>query len=62
MLKPNVSDAAQQEKKATIEDIYKKKIQQGENFESLAQQFSEDKSSAPKGGVLQRFGSGTIEF
>ena len=60
IVKPNVSDAAQQEKaKATIEDIYKK-IQQGENFESLAQQFSEDKSSAPKGGVLQRFGSGQL--
>lgn len=60
ILKPNVPDAAQHEKaKATIEDIYKK-IQQGENFESLAQQFSEDKSSAPKGGVLQRFGSGQL--
>ena len=60
IVKPNVSDVAQQEKaKATIEDIYKK-IQQGENFESLAQQFSEDKSSAPKGGVLQRFGSGQL--
>jgi peptidyl-prolyl cis-trans isomerase SurA len=45
--------------KVTIEDIYKK-IQQGESFESLAQQFSEDKSSAPKGGVLQRFGSGQL--
>jgi peptidyl-prolyl cis-trans isomerase SurA len=45
--------------KQTIEDIYKK-IQQGESFESLAQQFSEDKSSATKGGVLQRFGSGQL--
>ena len=45
--------------KQTIEDIYKK-IQQGESFESLAQQFSEDKSSASKGGVLQRFGSGQL--
>lgn len=54
------TDATQQEKaKTTIDDIYKK-IQQGENFESLAQQFSEDKSSAPKGGVLQRFGSGQL--
>lgn len=53
-------EAAQQEKAlATINDIYKK-IQQGESFESLAQQFSEDKSSAPKGGVLQRFGSGQL--
>lgn len=54
------NDAAQNEKaKTTIDDIYKK-IQQGEAFESLAQQFSEDKSSAPKGGVLQRFGSGQL--
>src|SRR5690606_11970030 len=34
--------------------------QQGEGFEGLAQQFSEDKSSAAKGGVLQRFGSGQL--
>lgn len=50
--------------KKTIEDIYQK-IQQGETFESLAQQFSEDKSSSDKGGVLQRFGTGqlsSIEF
>jgi len=60
IVKPNVPDAAQHEKaKATIDDIYKK-IQQGENFESLAQQFSEDKSSSGKGGVLQRFGSGQL--
>ena len=54
------NDVAQNEKaKTTIDDIYKK-IQQGESFETLAQQFSEDKSSAPKGGVLQRFGSGQL--
>ena len=60
IVKPNIPDAAQHEKaKATIEDIYKK-IQQGESFETLAQQFSEDKSSASKEGVLQRFGSGQL--
>lgn len=42
-----------------IEEIYQK-INQGEVFESLAQQFSEDKASAPKGGLLQRFGSGQL--
>lgn len=58
ILKP--SDVSLHEKaKTTIDDIYKK-IQQGEAFEALAQQFSEDKSSAPKGGVLQRFGSGQL--
>ena len=45
--------------KQTIDDIYKK-IQQGESFEALAGQFSEDKSSAVKGGVLQRFGTGQL--
>lgn len=45
--------------KQTIDDIYKK-IQQGENFEALAGQFSEDKSSAVKGGLLQRFGTGQL--
>lgn len=42
-----------------INDIYKK-LQQGEKFEELAKQFSEDKSSAGKGGILNRFGSGQL--
>src|SRR5690606_23024668 len=42
-----------------IGDIYKK-LQQGESFETLARQFSEDKSSSSKGGVLNRFGSGQL--
>lgn len=45
--------------KQTIDEIYAK-IQQGENFEALAGQFSDDKSSAAKGGQLQRFGSGQL--
>lgn len=45
--------------KQTIQEIYKK-IQQGESFEDLAKQFSEDKSSASKGGALNRFGSGQL--
>lgn len=60
ILKPaNPEIKTEDKSKQTIEDIYKK-IQQGESFESLAQQFSEDKSSASKGGVLQRFGSGQL--
>jgi peptidyl-prolyl cis-trans isomerase SurA len=47
------------EAKTTIDDIYKK-LQQGEKFEELAKQFSEDKSSASKGGVLNRFSSGQL--
>ena len=47
------------ETKSKIDDIYKK-IQQGESFETLAQQFSDDKSSSEKGGVLSRFASGQL--
>jgi len=42
-----------------IKEIYKK-IQQGENFESLAKQFSDDKSSAAKGGKLAPFSGGQL--
>ncbi len=59
MIVKNGDEAQNEKAKSTIDDIYKK-IQQGESFETLAQQFSEDKSSAPKGGVLQRFGSGQL--
>jgi len=45
--------------KQTIEELYKK-LQQGESFDALAKQFSEDKSTAIRGGVLQRFGSGQL--
>jgi peptidyl-prolyl cis-trans isomerase SurA len=45
--------------KNTIEDVYKK-LQQGEKFDELAKQFSEDKSSSSKGGILNRFGSGQL--
>jgi peptidyl-prolyl cis-trans isomerase SurA len=58
----NPADATPEAKtkaKQTIDDIYKK-IQQGESFEALAGQFSEDKSTATKGGVLQRFGTGQL--
>ncbi len=42
-----------------INQIYKK-IQQGEKFESLAKQFSNDKSSAKKGGALAPFTGGQL--
>lgn len=45
--------------KKKIDDIYQKLLQ-GENFESLAKQFSDDKSSSSKGGMLSRFGSGQL--
>ncbi|RZJ66943.1 MAG: peptidylprolyl isomerase [Flavobacterium sp.] len=60
ILKPKTDDAAEAKKaKDKIYDIYNK-LQQGESFESLAKQFSDDKSSSSKGGVLNRFGSGQL--
>lgn len=60
ILKPQNQNAEEIEKaKKTIQDIYTK-LQQGENFESLAKQFSQDKSSAPKGGLMNRFGAGQL--
>ncbi len=60
ILKPTTTDAAAIEKaKKTIQDIYAK-LNQGENFESLAKQFSEDKNSALKGGLLPKFSSGQL--
>ncbi|WP_299781986.1 peptidylprolyl isomerase [uncultured Formosa sp.] len=44
---------------ARINDIYKK-LNQGESFESLAKQFSEDLSSANKGGELAPFSKGQL--
>jgi len=52
-------DSLQEQPENRINDIYKK-LQQGENFESLAKQFSEDKASAKKGGLLNRFGKGQL--
>ncbi|WP_299118053.1 peptidylprolyl isomerase [uncultured Winogradskyella sp.] len=42
-----------------IREIYKK-LQQGESFEALAKQFSDDKSSARSGGKLRAFKSGQL--
>ncbi|NRR90819.1 peptidylprolyl isomerase [Winogradskyella undariae] len=44
---------------ARINDIYKK-LNQGESFESLAKQFSDDKNSAKNGGKLAPFKSGQL--
>lgn len=60
LLKPkNLAPEDIQSVENNINDIYKK-IQQGESFEELAKQFSDDKSTAPKGGLLQRFGAGQL--
>ncbi|KAF2519489.1 peptidylprolyl isomerase [Flavobacterium salilacus subsp. salilacus] len=60
ILKPRKEDAAEEAKaKQTIEEIYQK-LKQGEDFESLAKQFSQDKSTAPAGGKLNKFNSGEL--
>ena len=59
MISKATEPSKEPEAKAKIDDIYKK-IQQGENFAALAQQFSDDKSSSEKGGVLNKFASGQL--
>ncbi|WP_374541102.1 peptidylprolyl isomerase [Flavobacterium sp.] len=60
LMKPQENTAEAIDKvKQNIDDIYTK-IQQGESFEALAAQFSDDKSTASKGGQLQRFSSGQL--
>ncbi|WP_396194318.1 peptidylprolyl isomerase [Flavobacterium sp.] len=59
ILKAKPEDADQNQPEKTINEIYQK-IQQGEKFDELAKQFSEDKSSSPKGGILNKFGSGQL--
>lgn len=60
----NKRDENQEDPQTRINEIYQK-IQQGESFEALAKQFSEDKSSAANGGKLNTFSGGqlsSIEF
>ena len=57
---PSGADATlEADAKKEIEDIYKK-IQNGENFEELAINLSDDKGSAREGGRLPWFGSGRM--
>lgn len=55
----NAAGEPNPEAENTINDIYKK-LQQGESFEDLARQFSQDQSTAAKGGVLNPFASGQL--
>ncbi|MBD0833274.1 peptidylprolyl isomerase [Aestuariibaculum sediminum] len=52
-------DTSGQESAERIQEIYKK-LQQGETFETLAKQFSEDKSTAANGGRLEPISSGQV--
>ncbi|MGY0392034.1 peptidylprolyl isomerase [Bizionia sp. KMM 8389] len=55
----NKRDDKLQDAETRIQDIYTKLLQ-GDSFESLAKQFSEDKSSADKGGKLAAFSGGQL--
>jgi len=57
--KKNDEATNQDVSKSVITQLYQK-LKQGESFEELAKQFSDDKSTADKGGMLQRFGSGQL--
>jgi len=59
MISNKQKDSIQQSPENRINDIYKK-LSQGEDFESLAKQFSDDKSSASKGGKMQPFSGGQL--
>lgn len=59
MVAKNKKGASAEESKSRIFDIYNK-LKQGEDFEALAKQFSDDKSSAPKGGMLSPFAGGQL--
>ncbi len=61
LLTVNPSDPAEKQKiaKDKIEEIYKL-AKEGNDFSELAKKYSDDKSSAPSGGLLPQFGSGKM--
>ena len=59
MVIKNDKDTLAEKPEERIQDIYKK-LNQGEDFEALAKQFSDDKNSAPKGGKLAFFSRGQL--
>ncbi|MDX1317445.1 peptidylprolyl isomerase [Xanthomarina gelatinilytica] len=64
MISNQKKDRPHDKPESRINDIYLK-LQQGEDFEALAKQFSEDQSSASKGGMLAPFTGGqlsSVEF
>jgi peptidyl-prolyl cis-trans isomerase SurA len=56
---PNPSAEQQEAAKAKVDEIYKR-LQQGEEWDKLVRQFSEDRSTAERGGELQPFGTGQM--
>lgn len=58
-LAPNAPDSVAEQAKQKIEEI-KAKLNAGEKFEDLAQQYSDDRGSAKSGGALPWFGTGRM--
>lgn len=64
MINNQNKETIKEDPETRINEIYLK-LQQGEDFESLAKQFSEDQSTAGKGGLLSPFSGGqlsSVEF
>jgi peptidyl-prolyl cis-trans isomerase SurA len=59
MIRGNEKDTLAEKPEDRIQDIYKKFLQ-GEEFEDLAKQFSDDKNSSPNGGKLPSLSRGQI--
>ncbi|RSK39356.1 peptidylprolyl isomerase [Mangrovimonas spongiae] len=59
MISNNKENTTQENAETRINAIYQK-LQQGEDFEALAKQFSNDISSAKKGGLLPAFEGGQL--
>lgn len=57
--RPSDPDSLQTVAKSRVDEI-EKKLKAGENFESLARQFSEDPSSSRNGGAMPWFGTGRM--
>ncbi len=53
-------DADEKTAKSRIDEIYKQ-LEEGKRFEELAREFSDDANSAPRGGKLNKFGTGGID-
>lgn len=58
-LPENANDEQKAESKKKADEVYEK-LKSGESFSGLAQQYSEDRGSAGKGGVLPWFGTGRM--
>lgn len=56
----NAKDKSEQEREEKIKNIYQK-VKAGSNFSDIARQYSEDHSTAKKGGQMRVFGQGDLK-